>query len=136
LKPVTLPADQSQLVQVVLNLIRNSEEAMPEGGRLEIVLSADAQTQDAILRFQDTGPGVAAEAEALLWKRFYTTKENGIGLGLPVCKQIVEAHGGTIGMQNGSEGGLTVTIHLPRRHAEHGQLPTVNPGLRPDVPAL
>jgi signal transduction histidine kinase len=135
LKPVTLPADQSQLVQVVLNLIRNSEEAMPEGGRLEIVLAADAQTQDAILRFQDTGPGVAAEAEALLWKRFYTTKENGIGLGLPVCKQIVEAHGGTIGMQNGSEGGLTVTIHLPRRHAEHGQLPTVNPGLRPDVPA-
>lgn len=116
----TIWADRQQLVQVAVNLIRNSEEAMPDGGRLEIALASDDATDSVILRFTDTGIGVTPDQVDNLWKKFYTTKKDGIGLGLSVCKQIVQGHGGAIGIEAGETNGLTVSIRLPRRPEKTG----------------
>ncbi|RJQ69349.1 MAG: hypothetical protein C4519_21835 [Desulfobacteraceae bacterium] len=127
----TILADQQQLVQVALNLIRNSEEAMPEGGRLDIAMTPDDQEDHAVIRFKDTGAGVPPEQIDHLWEKFYTTKKNGVGLGLSVCKQIVQAHGGTIGIESGPAHGLTVTIRLPRRPGK--EWPLSSAGLMPST---
>ena len=109
-------ADQDQLQQVVLNLLTNAQDAMPDGGLLILsteVVEADGQ-RFAELRVEDTGEGIAPEHLENLFDPFFTTKPvgEGTGLGLSICQGIVEAHGGSIRAENLPEGGAAFVIRL------------------------
>ncbi len=104
-------ADLRQLRQVLFNLIRNSEEMMPEGG--EIALKAETRGEKMLITVKDNGPGIKEEDKAHLFSSFFTTKKGGLGLGLVVCNQIIKAHNGTLELDNHPEGGAIATIELP-----------------------
>lgn len=110
---VSLSADGDKLKQVLLNLCKNAVEAMPNGGTLT-VRSAVAGTW-AILEVADTGEGIPDGVDIL--EPFVTTKANGTGLGLPIVRQIVAAHGGTLTYRSARGRGtiFTVTLPLPGR---------------------
>jgi signal transduction histidine kinase len=114
----TLPAllgDSDQLLQVMINLIGNAIDAMPNGGKL--VVKTEAQAQMEVVRFSvsDTGTGMTAEQIARIFEPFYTTKPDGkgTGLGLSVTLGIVENHGGAIVADSTPERGTTMTVDLP-----------------------
>jgi PAS domain S-box-containing protein len=104
-------ADSDGLRHVFFNLLLNAVEATGDHGR--IVCSGQAGERDATVWVDDDGPGLAASADQCL-EPFFTTKENGSGLGLAVCHRIVHAHGGTIYLQNRGEGGCRSAVVLPR----------------------
>ncbi|MGF6880402.1 sensor histidine kinase [Paraburkholderia sp. MM5477-R1] len=129
----TLPpveADRVQLQQVVLNLAMNAVEAMsefPEGPRKLIIQSATVQSGDVLITVQDSGPGFAAENADRLFETFYTTKTSGIGMGLAICRSIVEDHGGRLWADtNQVARGSVFRFTLPRspvRTANSGENP-------------
>lgn len=84
------------LQQVALNLLTNALQAMPAGGRLHTSTRALPSGRAVEVRIADSGPGVAPEARAHLFEPFYTTRTDGTGLGLALCREIVLNHGGTI----------------------------------------
>ena len=106
-----LLADPGQLGQVLLNLLRNCEEAMPEGGAIR--LSVDRDGQEAVLRIEDEGCGIDPEKHEAVFDDFFTTKNNGLGLGLSVCRQIIQAHHGSISLNNRPQGGVLTLVRLP-----------------------
>lgn len=112
----TLECDQEQLQQVVLNLVINAMQAMPEGG--EVVLAARTQHGNVVIEVTDQGPGIPQESLDKIFDPFFTTKENGTGLGLSVGHQIVEQHGGSLSAKNNEGGGATFTIVLPARRPQ------------------
>jgi len=110
--------DEGQLRQCLLNLLRNAREAMEaagvEGGA--ITLRVRPEAGGAAVDVSDAGPGLGEEAAAHLYELFYTTKERGSGLGLPLTREIVTAHGGTIRVDRAPPedgGGARFTIWLP-----------------------
>ncbi len=107
--PLTL-ADGPKLTQVLVNLIKNGAEAMPEGGTLTLRLFADGD--DLVIELADTGTGIPEGLD--VFASFRTTKEGGTGLGLSVARQIVTAHGGSIDFTS-QPGGTTFRVRLPRR---------------------
>lgn len=109
--PVSCDLDEGQLRQVFLNLLRNAKEAMPQGGALAVSIAGAGAT--AQVRVADTGPGIAPAVRARIFDPFFTTKEGGTGLGLPLSRQIVEAHGGTLTLDEGAERGSCFVITLP-----------------------
>lgn len=109
-----LYADFKQLRQVMLNCIANSEEVMPAGGEITIA-AREIDRERLEIRITDTGPGLAEDDLKLVFKKFFTTKEKGVGLGLPVCRQIIRAHNGSIVLVNRETGGAAVVIRLPLR---------------------
>ncbi|GAB7522241.1 ATP-binding sensor histidine kinase [Paraburkholderia sp. 2C] len=108
--------DRVQLQQVMLNLMINAIEAMSGAGdgprELLITTSAD-RTQATRVTVADTGPGVVADAIEQLFEPFYTTKAGGMGMGLSICRSIVEAHGGTLSVRANSPRGATFEFVLP-----------------------
>ena len=106
-----IQADFGLLYRVFLNILMNSMQAMPEGGAIYIEASALANTLTII--FTDEGEGIPDESLKRIWEPFFTTKEKGSGLGLPIVKKIVEGHGGAVGIENGQEKGVQVTVTLP-----------------------
>ncbi|HSN81849.1 MAG TPA: ATP-binding protein [Polyangiales bacterium] len=109
-----LPAvamDEPQLRQALLNLLRNAREAMPDGG----VAKLEATRYDGGVRIQvhDEGAGIAEEEREHVFDLFYTTKERGTGLGLPLTQQIVVAHGGHIACKPRLPHGTTFEVWLP-----------------------
>jgi signal transduction histidine kinase len=89
--------DKIQIQQVLLNLMRNAMEAMAESARREIVISATPSAGDMIeIRVSDSGPGLSAQVRDKLFQPFVTTKAHGMGVGLSICRSIVEAHGGRL----------------------------------------
>jgi len=106
-----LYADFQQLRQVLFNLLRNSEEALGDGGN--ITLSVEKEKEFVLFRLQDDGPGIAEAHSGDLFKKFFTTKKDGLGLGLSVCEQIVAAHHGSIILHNQPTGGVEAVIRLP-----------------------
>ena len=106
-----LYADLRQLEQVLFNLIRNSEEMMPDGGK--IILRAKSDKHNMTISVLDNGPGILDTDNGKLFNNFFTTKENGIGLGLVICQQIVQAHKGSISLENRAESGAVATVCLP-----------------------
>ena len=112
--PDTPKVRSGNLFQVFCNLVKNAVEAMPEGGELSI--STSLSTDDtAVVEFRDTGAGFAPENAEAIFEPFFTTKDKdkGTGLGLAVCKDIVERHGGRITAENAPGGGSIFTVYLP-----------------------
>ena len=101
--------DRIQIQQVVLNLMRNAIEAMQSGERRELVLSARrGENGMALAGVADTGPGIDPEMAARLFQPFVTTKPQGMGLGLSICREIIEAHGGRLWSAGRPDGGGTI----------------------------
>lgn len=109
-----IQADQKQLEQVLLNLINNSLDAMPNGGELSIE-TAPGLEHTASIRIRDTGAGIPAEHLERLFEPMFTTKEigKGTGLGLSICRAIIKEHGGEIAVKSTLGAGTTFSILLP-----------------------
>ena len=109
--------DVNQIRQVFLNLLRNAIEAMPSGG--EVAIRLLFEDRYLIFKISDTGTGVPAAHIGKVFDLFFTTKPRGTGLGLGICKKIVEDHGGTISLESrewdwiDGRKGTTVTVKLP-----------------------
>jgi PAS domain S-box-containing protein len=107
-------ADPDQLKQVFGNIILNAIQAMPmpEGGQL--IVKTEVQSQEEItISFTDTGVGISEEGLSKLFEPLYTTKAKGIGLGLAICKTIIEKHKGSIEVKSEIKKGSTFSIKLP-----------------------
>ena len=112
--PVTVQADRDQLGQLLLNLVRNAVEAVLETGG-EASVGWQVQGGFVEVRVADTGPGIANPAN--LFVPFFTTKPEGSGIGLALCRQIAEAHGGTLDLRNHPAGpGCEALLRLPLMH--------------------
>ncbi len=112
----TVWVDRVQIQQVVLNLVRNAIEAMAQSNQRLLLIETGLLDQDLFVRISDTGPGLAPEVATQLFKPFVTTKDSGMGVGLSICRSIVEAHGGQIWAEARPEGGtaFTFTVSLAR----------------------
>jgi signal transduction histidine kinase len=116
----------AQIEQVLLNLVINARQAMPRGGHLRIDVRDNSRTQMVEARISDTGVGIPPERLRLIFEPFFTTKEpdehghGGTGLGLSVCRQIIEQHQGRIRVESIVGKGATFTIKLPI-HADDGK---------------
>ena len=112
--PIVL-GDRIQIQQVAINLLMNAFDAVqplePSGRRVR--LRSSCQDQQALIEVIDSGPGLSDEVLARIFEPFYTTKQEGIGLGLPICRTIVEAHGGTIEARRNTGYGMTFSVRLP-----------------------
>jgi two-component system, LuxR family, sensor kinase FixL len=105
--------DRVQIQQVLLNLIRNAIEAM-EGSKVrELSVGSVAQDGAVLVSVADTGGGIPPEIEAKLFQPFVTTKLEGMGIGLSVCRTIVEAHGGRLWVEPNAAGGSVFRFTLP-----------------------
>jgi len=110
--------DRIQIQQVVLNLVRNAIEAMEGEARRELRVEtrrADAMAQIIVA---DSGPGIAPAIAERLFQAFATTKPTGMGIGLSICREIVEAHGGTISAAANRPTGTVFTVALPLAEPE------------------
>jgi PAS domain S-box-containing protein len=106
-------ADRIQIEQVLVNLMRNAIEAMAESTRREFVVTAalgDAETVE--IAVADSGPGLAEEMARHLFEPFASTKPNGMGLGLSICRSIIESHGGSLRSEPNPGGGMTFRFTL------------------------
>jgi two-component system sensor kinase FixL len=113
--------DKVQVQQVALNLIRNAMEAMQETSRRELTIVVEPGKDDMVLfSVADTGPGISDAVLPKIFQPFVTTKAQGMGVGLSICRTIVEAQGGRIWVESNSEGGATFRFTLPRAEAEEG----------------
>jgi len=112
-EPFTVRADPDQLRQVFRSLVANAVEATGSGGEIVVEAARDADGDSIVLR--DTGPGVAQEVRESLFEPLVTTKAKGIGLGLTICRQIIEHHGGSIELIDEDKPGAAFRIRLPRQ---------------------
>jgi PAS domain S-box-containing protein len=110
-EPAKAIVNPTLLRRVLVNLILNAIQAMPNGGKLTIT-AANAE-DSAVITVQDTGTGIPTEHMPKLFTPFFTTKAQGQGLGLAVCKRLTEAQGGTIGASSQEGKGSTFTLKLP-----------------------
>ena len=101
------------LRQVFLNLATNGLQAMPEGGCLQCRSRYLPQDQMIEIRMADTGPGVSVEDRTHLFEPFFTTRSEGTGLGLALCREIIEQHDGRIDLVTEEGSGATFCVRLP-----------------------
>jgi signal transduction histidine kinase len=131
-EPVFIEADPVQMRQVLLNLVLNALDAVGQGGEVQLAFSrqeagqtspddlsvpasnsADDGRPDWVLCVSDNGPGVPDDMKDKIFQPFVSNKETGIGLGLAVCRRIVESHGGEITVDDRAGGGARFFVHLP-----------------------
>ncbi|MDN8591514.1 ATP-binding protein [Paenibacillus sp. 11B] len=110
-EPVVVNMDRDKIVQVLINLIRNAFEAMTDPGEVHIDLLHDGDK--ALISISDTGSGIPENSLATIFNPFYTTKEEGTGLGLALCQKIALDHHGKITVHSEMGIGSTFTLHLP-----------------------
>jgi signal transduction histidine kinase len=108
---VTLEADEKMLQDVFLNLFLNAAQAMKGEGTIRVAVRVGADV--AQVDIEDNGPGIPPDVRDRLFEPFFTTRHRGTGLGLPIVKRDVEAHGGEIAISHPEEGGTRVTVSLP-----------------------
>ena len=108
---ITVRGDPIMIVRVLINIISNAIQAMPEGGMLN--LSAASREKDAILAIKDTGPGIPLEVKNKIFHPLITTKAKGMGMGLAVCKRLLEAMDGDIRIASEKCMGTIVEIKIP-----------------------
>lgn len=114
--------DKIQIQQVLINLMRNAVEAMGTMARRELTVSASRIGEMVEIRVTDTGPGLPESVRTRLFQPFVTTKPEGMGVGLSVCRSIVEAHGGELHGDDAAGGGTVFRFTIPRATAP---VPTV-----------
>lgn len=103
--------DANYIREAILNLMRNAIEAMPKGGNLTIRLTAE--NGQVFIQVKDTGIGIEKERQKMILDWAYTTKPNGSGVGLPLVKQIIQQHGGSLHLESELQKGTTFTLQLP-----------------------
>lgn len=108
-----LAGDRDSLLQLLLNLVNNSIDAMPEGGQLEITTRLDRPTHSAELMFRDSGVGIDPSVFDHLFEPMWTTKETGSGFGLAIAHEVAAAHGGQIEAVAEERQGATFRLTLP-----------------------
>jgi two-component system sensor kinase FixL len=107
-------ADRVQVQQVLVNLMRNAREAMQRSSRRELrVETRRVSPKWAEIAVSDTGTGIAEEVADRLFQPFVTTKAGGMGVGLSICRTIIEAHGGRLWAERNAAGGATFRLTLP-----------------------
>lgn len=113
----SLPGDEEQLTQVMLNLTLNAAQAMPEGGDVWLAVK---QVEDGIaIQVRDQGAGIPEENMDKIFDPFFTTKDAGTGLGLSVVHQIVTQHGGTVSVTKNHDKGTTFSLFFPQSRGDH-----------------
>jgi two-component system, LuxR family, sensor kinase FixL len=112
--------DKIQIQQVALNLIRNAVEAMETSSRRELTIAVARRGEFARFAVTDTGTGISPEIAQHLFQPFVTSKVNGMGVGLSICRTIIEAHGGRISAVANEGGGTVFEFTLPFAEAEAG----------------
>jgi two-component system, LuxR family, sensor kinase FixL len=110
--------DPVQIQQVVLNLVRNAIEAMEEVDSRELMIATRAIEDEIEVSVADTGPGIAPELADRLFQPFVTTKKTGMGLGLSICREIVEAHHGHLTVAARPTGGTIFCLTLPKANQD------------------
>ena len=124
--------DEKQLEEAFLNFILNALDAMPSGGSLMINANLDFQTNDIIVSFLDTGSGISPENINKLFTPFFTTKEEGVGLGLAVARNIIKSHKGRINIESKVGQGTEVVVRLPFQGETDKEKQGSNHGNNPD----
>jgi len=112
----SVQADRTQLQQVLLNLISNAVDAMREtqDRPRELQISAAiAEPEGVVIAVADSGEGLDANADDRIFEAFFTTKDKGMGLGLSICRSIIEAHGGRLWASRGNPNGSIFQFTLP-----------------------
>jgi C4-dicarboxylate-specific signal transduction histidine kinase len=106
--------DRIQLLQVLLNLILNAADAMAANapGARRLYISTQVNQDTVRVAVRDEGPGLAENVDAL-FEPFYTTKPQGLGMGLAICRSIIEAHGGRLWAENHPEKGAVICFEIP-----------------------
>ncbi len=129
--PLTIRIDPEQIHQVLVNLLLNALDALPQGGNIEVAIwldskmksnggagevngSAPAPFQRVSVQIRDNGPGIEPRVRRRLFEPFVSSRETGLGLGLSICKRLIEDHGGVIRGDNRPEGGAEFAFTLPR----------------------
>ena len=110
-QPIYVSVDESSIRGALMNLMLNAIEAMPKGGTLTI--AAEQNHETVRLEITDTGTGIGEEEAKKILEPFYTTKAQGLGLGMPYAKKIIDQHGGTITLNSRIGEGTTISITLP-----------------------
>ena len=110
LPPVRL--DEAQISQVLLNIMLNAVQVMPDGGQVTVRTRRDG-LDHVTVEVADTGPGIPPDVLPRIFKPFFTTKHKGSGLGLAICDRIVRDHGGTLAVANGEPSGARFSVRLP-----------------------
>ncbi len=122
-----LRGDAEQLRRVLINLVGNALDAFEEAGtpepRLEVSMGENLAGSEVWLRIKDNGPGIEAELRDRLFSPFTTSKANGTGLGLPISKKLVDAHGGSIEVESELGAGAEFLITLPKLRENTGATP-------------
>ena len=111
-KLIFLKADADQMTQVLMNLLMNAIQILPSNGNIEIHLKDEEN--HIVIDVMDDGPGILIENQAQIFEPFFTQRSGGVGLGLAVVRQIVQAHGGEISYQDSPQHGAQFTITLPK----------------------
>jgi signal transduction histidine kinase len=109
--------DPTQFKQALMNLLVNARQVMRDGGTVTVATHM-GPGGEAVVEVRDTGPGIPEEARGRVFDLFYSNRGGGTGLGLPIARQIVERHGGTIEVQSTMGEGTTFVIRLPRKHGK------------------
>jgi signal transduction histidine kinase len=117
-----IEGDRVQLQQVVLNLVRNAIDAMADVSGGARVLTASSKVADGrvSVTIADTGVGIASASRERLFDALYTTKGDGLGLGLSICRKIIAVHGGRLWVEENTSLGATFTFTLPLRQSAVG----------------
>ena len=116
-------ADRIQIQQVLINLVRNAVEAMSGASLREVVISTRVEGRMIEIEVADTGTGIRPEHLPSLFSEFMTTKSGGMGLGLPISRTIIEAHGGKLWAGNRAQGGASFRFTLPRARRRKAKEP-------------
>ena len=113
--PIVMKIDADQIEDAILNLISNAIEAIEANGTISIHFDEVPQTNEVIIEIKDNGRGISTENLQRIFSPFFTTNENGTGLGLPAVQRIARAHGGRVEVSSTIGQGSVFTLHLPRQ---------------------
>jgi signal transduction histidine kinase len=105
--------DESSVREVIINILDNSVEAMPDGGSIKISTAVDSENKKLVIEVDDQGEGISSDIIDKVFDPFFTSKETGAGLGLSISYQIIKAHNGEISFSENTGAGMKCIIKLP-----------------------